>query len=55
MSMSSAIDEAWQDFFNWYCRHGYYRGIECPDCDSSSPVASFDTNRDPGDETDFGQ
>ncbi len=46
------IDEEWQDFNNWYCRHGYYTGLACPDCSTSSPVEVLE-NVDPGDDNDY--
>jgi hypothetical protein len=45
------LADTWEEFDDNYCKHGYYRGVECPDCDSSSPVGVFIENNDPGDET----
>jgi hypothetical protein len=49
--MCDDIDIEWKDYGHWYCKHGYYIGFNCPDCDTSSPVEVL-TDRDPGDETD---
>jgi len=46
------IDVQWEEYQEWYCKHGYFKGIECPDCDCNSPVEVL-SNRDPGDETDY--
>jgi len=43
-----SVDEEWSH----YCKHGYYHGRDCPDCDTSHPVGVFIENNDPGDETD---
>lgn len=32
------LEVEWRDFDGHYCKHGYYRGMECDDCDTSSPV-----------------
>jgi len=49
----SSLDEAWAEFNDYYCKHGYYRGVDCPDCDVPSHLPAYLTNCDPGDETDY--
>ena len=46
------IDEAWENYPQWYCKHGYYIGLACPDCDTSYPVEVL-TDVDPGDDDDY--
>lgn len=49
--VAQMIEQEWEEYNDYYCTHGFYKGHECPDCDTSSPIAVFDA--DPGDCNDY--